>query len=111
MTESLELRNIKWGFCCTCSSPFGNVLSDVLRVSVMVPQIAFYINCNFPALQEDNKPRGFDRGLEPEKIIGATDSSGELMFLMKWYVMILIEINGMVLLKLWIEEMAFRYGG
>jgi len=30
------------------------------------------------------KVQGFDRGLVAEKVIGATDSSGELMFLIKW---------------------------
>ncbi|XP_033616457.1 chromobox protein homolog 3-like [Fukomys damarensis] len=31
-----------------------------------------------------DKPRGFARGLDPERIIGATDSSGERMFHLKW---------------------------
>ncbi|KAH8261168.1 hypothetical protein KR044_004165, partial [Drosophila immigrans] len=33
---------------------------------------------------DENKKFGFDRGLEASKIIGATDSSGKLMFLMSW---------------------------
>ena len=33
---------------------------------------------------EGEKSSGFGRGLDPERIIRATDSSGELMFLIKW---------------------------
>merc|ERR1711970_751395 len=35
-------------------------------------------------IQDDDGPTGFKRGFTPEKIIGATDESGALMFLMKW---------------------------
>jgi hypothetical protein len=33
---------------------------------------------------KNKTPRGFEGGLEPEKIINVTRSSGELIFLMKW---------------------------
>ena len=33
---------------------------------------------------DSHRLRGFARGLKPEKIIGATDSGGQLTFLMKW---------------------------
>ncbi len=35
-------------------------------------------------LQSSNTPSGFDRGFEAEKVLGATDSAGELMLLVKW---------------------------
>lgn len=43
-----------------------------------------FINFDFDLQEEDNKLRGFDRGLLLERIIGVIDSLGEFMFLMKW---------------------------
>ena len=35
------------------------------------------------------KSNGFDKGLEPDKIVGVTDRSGELMFLISWKVILM----------------------
>lgn len=34
--------------------------------------------------EDNNRVHGFKRALEPDKIIGAADHTGELMFLMQW---------------------------
>ena len=39
---------------------------------------------NTNQVPSSNNINGFDRGYEPEKILGATDSAGELMLLVKW---------------------------
>lgn len=44
-------------------------------------------------LQDEKEPCGFERGLEPERVLGvlgATHGSGGLKYLMKWY---LIDLN------------------
>uniref|UniRef100_A0A8C6RFY4 Chromo domain-containing protein n=1 Tax=Nannospalax galili TaxID=1026970 RepID=A0A8C6RFY4_NANGA len=49
--------------------------------------IEAFLNSQKSGKEKDDaadKPRGFARGIDPERVIGATDSSGELMFLMKW---------------------------
>lgn len=35
---------------------------------------------------DPNEPSGFDRGLTPQEIMGATEMDGKILFLMKWLV-------------------------
>lgn len=36
-------------------------------------------------LAEVDKPRGYDRALDLQEIVGATDYTGKLMFLVRWH--------------------------
>lgn len=36
-------------------------------------------------LAEVEKPRGYERGLDLQEIVGATDYTGKLMFLVRWH--------------------------
>ncbi len=37
---------------------------------------------------DPNVPNGFERGLEAEDILGATEMDGQILFLIKWYNML-----------------------
>ena len=55
--------------------------------------------------------RGFERRLDPERIVGATDSSGELMFLIKVRQSKYFSCHLNIFESLWMEHLIVSFSG
>ena len=42
-------------------------------------------NPNKVDMPDPSEPSGFQKGLDPEEILGATEMMGRILFLIKWY--------------------------
>lgn len=45
---------------------------------------SYEINNTKKTMEDDSRAQGFKRGLEADKILGAADNNGELMYLIQW---------------------------
>jgi len=66
------------------SAPNGTEVTSAKKASATQSNTSSSAKGGDAGSTDTHKPKGVERGLDPERIIGATDSSGELKFLIKW---------------------------